>query len=110
MLGAATIPLGRRKDYAADSDTPTTMKKTLSSPTKLTCGCNPMTAKIHELPPGKKHPDEIHRLALAAWLKEGARPGLEQQYVEEVIVQLRATRHLLERECLATADAGRETQ
>ena len=80
------------------------MKKTFSPEAGFTGGFSPMTVKIPQLAPRHRLlRDEINRLALAAWVKEGARPGLEQQYVEEVTVQLRATRHLLERECLAMA-------
>jgi hypothetical protein len=87
------------------------MNTTPSPEKKLTCGFSPITANRPKSS-SRNHvsPGEINRLARVVWLKEGARPGLERQYVEEVSVQLRATRHLLEQECLAMAAAGNEIQ
>ena len=75
---------------------PKPMNKTCAPEKKFTCGIAPLTTNSRKISAAKKIDlDEVAELAHAAWLREGSRPGLERQYVEEVLVQLRATRHLL---------------
>lgn len=85
-----------------DDIPPKPMNKTCAPERKFTCGTEPLTTSPRRISAVKKIDlNEVAQLAHAAWLREGSRPGLERQYVEEVLVQLRATRHLLEVEQMA---------